>query len=214
METTNTTIGARPALALARGRRTVTLLSLFLGISVLANIVSPLYFWYQSGQKQNLVVFDLASGSLLLSPVVDPGDSKEILEISSSWGARVVLERDAMGLDHEDLMSVLFNSETARKVRDEYAAVHAEYTAKKLESHIRISSIDAQPVGKGLIRSTVGCECVTTGIVNGEPWREIKMLTLQLSLARNPDLGKNHRYPLVVVAYQYVDGAPAAVAEK
>jgi hypothetical protein len=211
MDSTNTQF-SRPALALARGKRTLTLLSTLLVISVLANIISPIYFWYQAHQKQNLVVFDLASGSLLLSPVVDPADSREILNVCAEWGAKSVLDRSPTGLDNDDLIGVLFNSETARKVHDEFGAVRDEYAAKKLRSHVEIKSIDAQTIGQGIIRATVVGQCIITGTVNGESIQEVKPITLQLSLARNPDLGKNRRYPLVVFGYQYVDGS--AVAQK
>jgi hypothetical protein len=188
---------------LARGRRTSNWLAIALVASGITNLAVPIYFWSTSHVRDQVVVFDLASGSLLLSPMVDPSSSKEILETCSSWAAKCILDRSPSGLDNEDLTAVLFNSETARKVRDEFAGVKQQYVAKSLRSHVEIKSIDAQPIGNGIIKARIVGQCIITGTVNDLAIQEVQPVTLDLSLARNPDLSRVHRYPLMVFAYQY-----------
>jgi hypothetical protein len=72
-------------------------------------------------------VFDLASGTLILSPLVDPADSKEILDISATWAAKAILDRSPSALDNDELVPILFDADTARKVRDEFSGVKAQY---------------------------------------------------------------------------------------
>jgi hypothetical protein len=188
---------------LARGRKTSNWLAIALAASVVINIATPVYYSLQSKMRDQVVVFDLASGSLLLSPLVDPGDSKEILTTSASWAAESILDRSPSDLDHDDLVGILFNSETGRKVRDEFGAVKTQYVEKNLRSHVEIKSIDAQPVGRGVIKAKVAGQVVLTGTLHGQAIQEVQPVTLELSLARNPDLGKNRRYPLMVFAYSY-----------
>jgi hypothetical protein len=188
---------------LARGRKTSNGLAIALAASLVINIATPVYYSLQSKMRDQVVVFDLASGSLLLSPLVDPGDSKEILTTSASWAAESILDRSSSGLDHDDLVGILFNSETARKVRDEFGAVKTQYVEKNLRSHVEIKSIDAQPVGRGVIKAKVAGQVVLTGTLHGQAIQEVQPVTLELSLARNPDLGKNRRYPLMVFGYSY-----------
>lgn len=188
---------------LARGRKTSNWLAIALAASLVINIATPVYYSLQSKMRDQVVVFDLASGSLLLSPLVDPGDSKEILTTSASWAAESILDRSSSGLDHDDLVGILFNSETARKVRDEFGAVKTQYVEKNLRSHVEIKSIDAQPVGRGVIKAKVAGQVVLTGTLHGRAIQEVQPVTLELSLARNPDLGKNRRYPLMVFGYSY-----------
>ena len=57
---------------LARGRKTSNWLAIALAASVVINIATPVYYSLQSKVRDQVVVFDLASGSLLLSPLVDP----------------------------------------------------------------------------------------------------------------------------------------------
>ena len=178
--------------------------------SVLFNIATPVYYSLQSKTKEKVVVFDLASGSLLLSPLVDPGDSKDILDISASWAAKAILDRSPAGLDNEELVGLLFNTETGRKVRDEFAVLKTQYVQKSLRSHVEIKSIDAQSVGNGLIKITVDGQVIQTGTIHGQAIQEVQPITLELSMARNPDLGRNRRYPLMCYGYQYTNRAGVA----
>jgi hypothetical protein len=203
---TDSTHAAR---TLARGRKTQNWLAIALVVSGLFNVATPIYYSLQAKNKDQVVVFDLASGSLLLSPIVDPSDSKEILDTLVSWSAKCVLDRSSSGLDNDNLLAVLFNSETARKVRDEFAAVKLQYAAKNLRSHVEIKSIDAQPIGNGVIKARVIGSVIVTGTLNGEAIQEIQAVVLDLSLARNPDLSRVHRYPLVVWSYSYADASLA-----
>lgn len=69
------------ARTLACGRRTQNWLAIALVCSGLTNIAVPIYFWTASQIEDQVVVFDLPSGTLLLSPLVDPASSRKVLEI-------------------------------------------------------------------------------------------------------------------------------------
>jgi hypothetical protein len=203
-----------PARTLARGAKLTNWLSIALAASVLLNIATPLYYSFHDRLKEKLVVFDLASGSLLLSPLSDPSDSRDILEISSSWAAKAILDRNPAGLDNDPLVNLLFNTETGRKIRDEFGVEKIQYEQKNLRSHIEIKTIDAQAIGKGLIKSKVSGQLITTGIVHGTATQEVHPVALELSLARNPDLGRNRRYPLMCYGYVYTQGGGAPLAKQ
>jgi hypothetical protein len=200
---------SNPARTLAKGRKTANWLAVALTASVLVNIGTPVWYSLQSQTKEKVVVFDLGSGSLLLSQLVDPGDSKDILDISASWAAKAILDRSPAGLDNDELVGILFNSETGRKVRDEFSALKAQYVQKSLRSHVEIKSIDAQSVGNGIIKAKVAGQVILTGTVHGTAIQEVQPVALEINLARNPDLGRNKRYPLMVYGYAYTEGGPA-----
>ena len=197
---------SNPARTLAKGRKMENWLAIALVFSVLFNIGTPIYYSLQAKLKDKVVVLDLASGSLLLSPLVDPADSRDILNVSTSWAAKAILDRNPAGLDNDELIGVLFNSETARKIRDEFAALKAQYLQKSLRSHIEIQAIDSQAVGNGIIKAKVVGQLLLTGTLHGTAIQEVQPVTLELSLARNPDLGRNKRYPLMCFGYSYTEG--------
>jgi hypothetical protein len=200
---------SNPARTLAKGRKTANWLAIALVASVLFNIATPVYYALQSKTKDKVIVFDLASGSLLLSPLVDPGDSRDILDISATWAAKAILDRSPAGLDNDELVGLLFNGETGRKVRDEFAVLKTQYVQKSLRSHVEIKSIDAQSVGGGIIKAKVVGQVILTGTVHGNAIQEVQPVGLELNLAKNPDLGRNRRYPLVVWGYSYTEGGPS-----
>jgi hypothetical protein len=158
---------SNPARTLAKGRKIANWLAIALVVSVLFNISTPIYYSLQAKLKDKVVVLDLASGSLLLSPLVDPADSRDILNVSTSWAAKAILDRNPAGLDNEELIGILFNSETARKIRDEFDAIKAQYVQKSLRSHVEIKAIDSQAVGNGIIKATVAGQLILTGTVHG-----------------------------------------------
>ena len=201
---------SNPARTLAKGRKIANWLAIALLVSVLFNISTPIYYSLQAKLKDKVVVLDLASGSLLLSPLVDPADSRDILNVSTSWAAKAILDRNPAGLDNDELIGVLFNSETARKIRDEFAALKAQYLQKSLRSHIEIQAIDSQAVGNGIIKAKVVGQLLLTGTLHGTAIQEVQPVTLELSLARNPDLGRNKRYPLMCFGYSYTEGGSLA----
>jgi hypothetical protein len=201
---------SNPARTLASGRKTANWLAIGLVVSVLVNIATPIYYSLQAKLKDKVVVLDLASGSLLVSPLVDPADSRDILNVITSWAAKAILDRNPAGLDNDELISILFNPETARKIREEFNALKTQYSQKSLRSHIEIKTMDSQAVGNGIIKATVVGQLILTGTVHGTAIQEVQPVTLELSLARNPDLGRNKRYPLMCFGYSYTEGGSLA----
>lgn len=198
-----------PAQRLARGRKTQNWLAISLVASLALNVATPVYYSLQAGQKREVVLFDLASGTLILSPLLDPASSKETVDIEATWAAKCVLDRSPAGLDNEQLLDLLFNLPTAKKAKDEFGALKNEYQAKRLRSHVEIAEVSSQPVGEGILKVRVSGQVVTTGTVNGDLVQDVEPKVIDFLMARNPDLGRNKRYPLLVAGYEYAQAKTA-----
>jgi hypothetical protein len=189
----NSVVGSgSPARTLAKGHQSRRVMTGILCVSVLGNILTPLWFSWPS------------SGSLLLSPLVDPASDKELVEITASWAARCLLNRSPAGFDDPRLLELLFLRAATEKADKEFSAVKQEYVAKNLRSKVEISQIKGQAVGDGMIVCRVTGQVIITGVVNGEAIQEINPTVIDFRLMRNPDLGRNRRYPLAVQDYAYV----------
>jgi hypothetical protein len=213
MTTTANTEPAPAAMRLGGGRKTQNWLAVALVISVLVNIATPIYYSIAAKHKDEVVVFDLASGSLVVSPLVDPSASKEVLELSASWAAKCLLDRSPAGPDNEQLISILFDTSTAKKLRDEFNGLKTQYTTKNLRSRVEIKAIDAQPIGQGFIKAHIIGQVVITGVLNGSAIQEVQPVAVDFNLARNPDLGRNKRYPLMCFGYEYAKD-PTGITQK
>jgi hypothetical protein len=192
------------ARTLARGRKTQNWLAIGLAASVALNVATPLYYSIQAKKTPKVVIFDTTSGTLLLSPLVDPSASKETVDIEGTWAARCVLDRTPAGLENEALLDLLFNTPSAKKAKEEFGAKKNEYQAKGLRSRVEVSEVSSQPIGPDQLKVRVSGQTVVTGTVDGELVQEVHPTVIDFHMGRNPDLGTNRRYPLVVLGYDYV----------
>ncbi len=183
--------------------------------SILFNIVIPIFCLLTLRMKRDVVLWDLTSGTLLVSPIVDPSDSKDILDTSSTMVARAIVNRSPAGFDDDKLIPILFDTDTARKVRGEMEAedpkthetVGKQYRDKNLRSRLEIENISGQSISNSIhgpyIKVRVTGQCIITGVVNGSVTYDVQSVTLDLSLVHNPYLGINKRYPLMCFEYSY-----------
>lgn len=189
--------------ALARAALVRKLLWIALGISMGFNLIFPLWDRWIESQKTAVTILDLASGSLVVSPLVQPTSSKEMIETMASWAVRALIDRSPAGFDDENTLRIIFLKAALEKAEKEWKDVKDQFVEKSLRQHVEIGSIQAQSIGEGLLLVRVEGQMVITGVVNGEATQEAQPLAINFKMARNPDLGRNMRYPLAVFDYEY-----------
>jgi hypothetical protein len=197
--------GVDAARALARGAKTRKLLWATLCISFAFNLFFPLWDRWMDAQKTAFTILDLASGSLVISPLVEPASSKELIETMASWATRALVDRNPAGFDDEATLHIVFLKAAYDKAQKEWGGVKEQFVQKSLRQHVEISLIQAQALGQGLILVHVEGQAIITGVVNGDAIQEVQPVAINFKMARNPDLGRNKRYPLAVVDYAYVE---------
>ena len=177
---------------------------------ILLSLVSVLFMadmverYYSSRLPQKIVVYGEDSGELITSPIVDPVNYRDIVETWVTWAARCILERNELGLKNEHVIPLLFDAISSRQVHDDWSKLKTQYAQKNMDSEVSVKSINAQPVSKGKIKARVVAEVVLDGTVNNEAIRDPHLITLDITMGRNADLGRNRMYPLIVSAYAYI----------
>src|SRR5215469_13953429 len=189
--------------ALARAALVRKLLWIALSISIGFNLIFPLWDRWIESQKTTVTILDLASGSLVVSPLVEPVSSKEMIETMASWAVRALIDRSPAGFDDENTLRIIFLKPALEKAQKEWKDVKDQFVEKSLRQHVEIGSIQAQSIGEGLLLVRVEGQTIITGVVNGEATQEAQPLAINFKMARNPDLGRNQRYPLAVFDYEY-----------
>jgi len=193
-----------PLKSLSSGRRTVNVLIILLIVVSVLFIADIVDRWYSAQLPAKIVVYGEDSGDLIASPIVDPVNYRDIVETWVTWAARCILERNELGLKNEHEIPLLFDAISTRQVHDDFGKLKAQYAQKNMDSEVSVKSINAQPIAKGKIKARVVAEVVLDGTVNGEAIRDPHLITLDITMGRNPDLGRNKMYPLIVSAYSYV----------
>jgi hypothetical protein len=195
---------------LAKGRRTFQLVIIIAILSIFCNIGQGIFFALQLRQRDQMVIFDLATGNLLISQVIDPLDSQETMDKIVDWSIATIEERTPTGLKHDNLIPYVFESDIGKRVRHDFELIKSEYVAKNMWTSAQVEHYDAQPMGKGILKTRVLYQVVTDATVNGGLVRTAESKTLDLMIARNPGYGRfNKKYPLMVFDYKEV--APAVV---
>jgi hypothetical protein len=194
--------------ALARAARTRRLLWTALSVSAAFNLVFPLWDRWMESKKTAVAILDLASGSLIVSPLVAPASSKELIETMAAWAARALLDRSPAGFDDENTLRIVFLKAALEKAEKEWKDIKDQFLQKSLRQHVEISAIQAQAVSDRVLLVRVEGQMIITGVVNGEATQEAEPLAINFKMARNPDLGRNMRYPLAVFDYEYSKKEP------
>ncbi len=189
--------------ALARATVVRKLLWIGLSISLGCNLLLPFWDRWMDSQKSAITILDLASGSLVVSPLVEPTSSKELIETMASWATRALLDRNPTGFDDESTLQILFLKAAHEKAQQEWQDVREQFVQKSLRQHVEISVIQAQSLGHGVLLVRVEGQAIITGVVNGEATQEAQPVAINFKMARNPDLGRNRHYPLAVLDYEY-----------
>jgi len=202
---------AQPARTLARGRKTQNWLAIFLVVSGLFNIAVLAFACVMLVIRQKVIVLDLASGDLVVAPIVDPASSPEILRQMVTWCSQSVADRSPAGLDDDELVTILFERPAAKQVRDEFEKVKQQYKDKEIRSKIEIANWTVQPIGEGHLMATVTGQVIIDGVVNGVASRDVEPVTLKFDLVHNPDLGRNLRYPLMCHSFSGIEAIDAQI---
>src|SRR4051812_6623899 len=120
---------------LARGRLARHWLIVALTGAILLNVGMEIFRSVQAHKEKPVVVLDLNTGTMLLSSLTDPARSAQITNQMVLWAAQCIENRTPAGLDNPELLEVIFDTPTAKKVKDEFEAKKTEYSQKSLRSH-------------------------------------------------------------------------------
>jgi hypothetical protein len=198
----------RTAHALARGRQTHRWTVFALGASVALNLAYPVWYAWREDRRQQMVVFDTQSATLLACPVVDAGGSDDTTHCCL-MAALCLFDKSAIGFRYPEILRLLFNADARKKAQAEWEKEAAQYKAKSLKATVDVKRILPQPLRYGRVNAQLDCIVSLEGRVNGQPVVEDRPVTVNFQFARNDDLLHRGRYGLMVIDYSYATPAVA-----
>jgi hypothetical protein len=187
---------------LASGLRTVRLLWIALVVSMTAHLIIPVCLVTAMVRPEKVALMD-GTESLIISPLVPPEESNEILNTLSLWAAKSMLDRGPQGFDAPETLHRVFLPDAATKAETDFNKVAGEFSKKNIHQKFEIGRIDLQRLEQGIVMSRVIGQILTQAQIGDEQVSEPQAITLNLKLVRNPFLGRNKRYPFAVADYTF-----------
>lgn len=150
--------------------------------------------------RERVIVLD-PSGTFHVSPLLGFEEAAKLHEQCALLACLALFQRNPAGFDHPELLEKMFLPEALKKARDEWAASAPEFAAKSLHQKVEVLKLTVLETREQTVLVQAEGQWVRTGVLGGQNFTEAPAFTVRFTLARNPNLALNGRYPLAVWNY-------------
>lgn len=163
-------------------------------------IVQPFLIIQAYRTKERVVILD-GSGTFHASPLLGFEEAGKLHEQCALLACLALYQRNPAGFDQPELLEKMFLPAALKKAHDNWAAQAAEFTAKALHQKPEVAKVTVLETREQTVLVQVEGQLVRTGILAGQSFTEAPSFTARFTLARNPNLAANGRFPLAVWHY-------------
>jgi hypothetical protein len=196
-------ITAPAANALARSRMTVRLLWLAVVILVVGHMIVPIAIVNVLSRPEKVALLD-GTESVIIANLMPPDQADDIQDAIAYAAGKALLDRNPQGFDAPESMRRLFSPDLVKKIETEFEKQEKEqYEKKQLHQKLEVARIDRQKLGGDMVVATIFGQVLTTADLGEESVTEPAWVKLNLKMARNPFLGRNKRFPYMVVDFWF-----------
>ena len=165
-------------------------------------ILQPYLILKAASGKERVVVLD-GAGTFSVSPVLGFEDAKELHEAMTIWATLALLQRNPRDFDYPDVLQKLFLTDAFSKAQKDRDAAKSEFEVKNIHQKPEVFKMDILRTREDRVLVRVEGQLIRTGTFENQTFTEAPKFTLNLTLARNPNMIANKRYPLGVWSYDY-----------
>ena len=194
---------APAANALAQSRMTVRLLWLAVVVLIVGHMIVPVYIVSVLSKPEKVALLD-GTESLIVANLMPSDQADDIQDAIAYWASKAFLDRNPEGFDAPDSLRRLFSIDLVKKIEADFAKQEKDqYERKHLHQKLEVARIDRQRLADDMVLATVYGQIITTADLGEESVTEPAWVKLNLKMARNPFLGRNKRYPYMVIDYWF-----------
>jgi hypothetical protein len=194
---------APAANALARSRMTVRLLWLAVVVLVLGHMIVPIVIVSALSKPGKVALLD-GTESIIVANLMPPDQADEMQDSIAYAASKALLDRNPEGFDAPESLRRLFSPDLVKKIESGFAKEEKEeYAKKQLHQKLEVARIDRQKLAGDMVVATVFGQVLSTADVGEESVTEPAWVKLNLKMVRNPFLGRNKRFPYMVVDYWF-----------
>lgn len=165
-------------------------------------VIQPYLIMRAASGRERVVVLD-GAGTFSVSPVLGFEEAKELHEAMTLWATLALLQRNPRDFDYPDVLQKLYLADAFAKAKADRDAAKAEFEAKNIHQKPEVFKIDILRTREDRVLVKVEGQLIRTGVFENQTFTESPKFTLNLTLARNPNMLANKRYPLGVWSYEF-----------
>ena len=165
-------------------------------------VVQPYLILKATSGRERVVVLD-GAGTFSVSPVLGFEEAKELHEAMSLWATLALFQRNPRDFDYPEVVQKLFLTDAFNKAQRDRDAAKSEFETKNIHQKPEVFKMEILRTREDRVLVKVEGQLVRTGMFENQTFTESPKFTLNLTLARNPNMLANKRYPLGVWSYDY-----------
>jgi hypothetical protein len=170
-------------------------------VAVGYSVIQPYLLIRAYRTRERVVVLD-QSGTFHVSPLLGFEEAGKLHEQHTLLACLALFQRNPAGFDYPELLEKLFLPEALQKARAESAKTAEEFSAKALHQKVEVLKLTILETRDQLVLVQVEGQWLRHGTAAGQTFAETLPFTTRFTLARNPNLAANGRYPLAVWNYE------------
>lgn len=150
--------------------------------------------------REQVVILD-GGGTIHLSPLLGFEEAGRLHESQALLSCMALFQRGPAGFDHPELLERLFLPEALRQARSEAAGTAEEFSLKSLHQKVEVLKVTVLETREQVVLVQAEGQLIRTGLFQGQVFTESPAFQVRFTLARNPNLAANGRFPLAVWKY-------------
>ena len=160
-------------------------------------IIQPYLIISAYHAQERVVILDEA-GTFHVSPLLNFEDANR-LHISQALLACIALfQRNPNGFDYPELLEKMFLPDALAKAKEYQSNELPEFKAKQVHQKVEVFRIDVLQTRNDVVLVEVAGQLLRVGVFNGQSFTESPKFKARFTLARNPRLTQNGRYPMAI----------------
>lgn len=169
-------------------------------LMLMAALVQPFAIIAAYRTKERVVILDEA-GTFHVSPILNFEDATQLHTSQTLLACLALFQRNPTGFDYPDILEKMFLPVALEQAREAQSKELPEFKAKQIHQKVEIFKIDILQTRNDQVLVEVSGQLLRVGIFNGQSFTESPKYKARFTLARNPNLTANGRYPMAVWNY-------------
>jgi len=169
-------------------------------LMLMAALVQPFAIITAYRTQERVVILDEA-GTFHVSPILNFEDATQLHTSQTLLACLALFQRNPTGFDYPDILEKMFLPEALEQAKESQSRELPEFKAKQIHQKVEIFKIDILQTRNDQVLVEVSGQLLRIGIFNGQSFTESPKFKARFTLARNPNLTANGRYPMAVWNY-------------